>query len=53
MPAGQVILPVAMEPDLLAWFQAQGSESEQRMMAALRIYVEAHKDALREAGAAA
>ena len=53
MPAGPVIVPVPMDPDLLAWFQAQGSESEQRMIAALRIYVEAHKDAVRDVEAAA
>ncbi len=47
MPKGQAIVAVPVGADLLAWFQAQGSESEQRMIAALRIYVEAHKDAVR------
>ena len=47
MPEGQAIVTVPVDPDLLAWFQAQGSESEQRMIAALRIYAEAHKDAVR------
>ncbi len=44
MPEGQAIVTVPVDHDLLAWFQAQGSESEQRMVAALRIYAEAHKD---------
>jgi uncharacterized protein (DUF4415 family) len=48
MPEGQAIVTVPVDPDLLAWFQAQGSESEQRMIAALRIYAEAHKDTVRE-----
>ena len=48
MPEGQVIVAVPVDPDLLAWFQAQGSESEQRMIAALRIYAEAHKDTVRQ-----
>ncbi len=48
MPEGQAIVTVPIDDDLLAWFQAQGSESEQRMIAALRIYAEAHKDAARQ-----
>ena len=48
MPKGQAIVTVPVDADLLAWFQAQGSESEQRMIAALRIYAEAHKDAVRQ-----
>jgi uncharacterized protein (DUF4415 family) len=44
MPAQQVAVTVHLEPDLLAWFKAQGSQYEQRMVAALRIYAEAHKD---------
>lgn len=39
-----MVVAVPVDPDLLAWFQAQGSESEGRMIAALRIYAEAHKD---------
>jgi uncharacterized protein (DUF4415 family) len=45
MPERQTIVAVPLDPDVLAWFQAQGSESEQRMIAALRIYAEAHQDA--------
>ena len=48
MPEGQAIVVVPIDPELLAWFQAQGDESEQRMIAALRIYAEAHKDAVRQ-----
>ncbi len=48
MPEGQAIVTVPVDADLLAWFQAQGSESEQRIIAALRIYAEAHKDAMRQ-----
>ena len=48
IPEGQVIVPVPVDPEVLAWFQAQGSESELRMSAALRIYVEVHKDAERQ-----
>ena len=44
MPEGQAVVAVPVDPDLLAWFQAQGSESEGRMIAALRIYADAHKD---------
>jgi len=48
IPEGQAIVAVPVDADLLAWFQAQGSESEQRIIAALRIYAEAHKDAVRQ-----
>jgi uncharacterized protein (DUF4415 family) len=40
-----VAVTVHIDPDLLAWFKAQGDEYEQRMAAALRIYAEAHQDA--------
>ena len=32
-----------VEPDVLAWFRAQGAESDQKMRAALRIYAHAHQ----------
>lgn len=32
-----------VDPEILAWFQAQGDHWEQRLNAALRIYMEAHK----------
>ncbi len=34
---------VKVDPNTLAWFQAQGEDYEQKMAAALRIYAEAHK----------
>ncbi len=43
MPEKPAVVTVPVDPDLLAWFQAQGSESEERIIAALRIYAEAHK----------
>ena len=48
MPKGRATITVPVDPDLLAWFQAQGSECEQRVVAALRIYAEAHKDVARQ-----
>ncbi len=48
MPEGQALVAVPVDAELLAWFQAQGSESEKRVIAALRIYREAHRDAIRE-----
>lgn len=53
MPQGQTFITMPVDPDVLAWFQAQGSESEQRMIAALRIYAEAHKDTVRQPDSAA
>lgn len=38
-----VTVEVAIEEDLLAWFQAQGADYPQRMQAALRLYAEAHR----------
>jgi uncharacterized protein (DUF4415 family) len=34
---------VQIDSDTLAWFQAQGADSERKMAAALRIYAAAHK----------
>jgi len=42
-PRQPVAVTVHVDPDILAWFQAQGQECEPRMNAALRIYAEAHK----------
>jgi hypothetical protein len=44
MPKQQVAVTVHLDPELLAWYEAQEGASEQRMIAALRIYAEAHKD---------
>ena len=43
MPKEQTTIAVSVDPDLLAWFRAQGSECERRIVAALRIYAQAHK----------
>ena len=40
-----VTVPLEMEPTLLAWFQAQGEDYPQRMLAALRFYALAHTPA--------
>jgi uncharacterized protein (DUF4415 family) len=42
-PSQPVTVTVKVDPDVLAWFQSQGDQYEDRMNAALRIYVEAHK----------
>jgi len=39
----QVIVTMQVDPDIFAWFDAQEDGWDQRMRAALRIYVEAHK----------
>lgn len=45
MPTSKVSVTVQINPEVLAWFKAQGEDYEQRMQAALRIYAEAHKAA--------
>jgi uncharacterized protein (DUF4415 family) len=42
-PGQPVAVTMHVDADVLAWFQAQGEEYEQRMNAALRIYAEAHR----------
>ena len=41
-----VAVTVRVDAEVLAWFQAEGADYEQRMRAALRIYAEAHKAAV-------
>ncbi|MBV8886679.1 MAG: hypothetical protein JO235_22155 [Chroococcidiopsidaceae cyanobacterium CP_BM_RX_35] len=43
MSRSAVTIKVQVDPDTLAWFQAQGKTAEQQMSAALKIYAEAHK----------
>jgi len=43
-PEKSVAVTIHLTPDLFAWFRAQGSGYEQCMIAALRIYAQAHKD---------
>ena len=42
-PRRRVTITVQVDPEVLAWYQAQGGEYEQRLRAALRIYADAHK----------
>ena len=44
MPARSAVT-LAVDNDVLEWFQAQGEEYQKQMNAALRIYAEAHKKA--------
>ena len=44
LPKEKTSVVITMEPDILEWFKAQGQEYQQRINAALRIYVEAHKE---------
>ena len=43
IPRAPIEVTLHVDPDLLAWFQAQGQTYEQRINAALRLYVEAHR----------
>lgn len=43
MPEQRVSVTVNIDADVLAWFEAQGEEFQQRINAALRIYAEAHR----------
>ncbi len=38
-----VPVTIRIDPETLAWFQAQGEEGERRMSAALRLYAEVHR----------
>ncbi len=43
-PKKQVTVTMHLDSDVLEWFQKQDQDWEKRMQAALRIYVEAHKE---------
>lgn len=43
MPRRPVAVTLHIDPEVLAWFRAQGEAYEDRVNAALRIYVEAHQ----------
>ncbi len=43
-PVAPLSIVVQVDPDTLAWFQAQGEDYGKRMAAALRIYAQAHKE---------
>ena len=38
-----VMVEVAVDKDILAWFQAQGQDYQSKMRAALRLYAEVHQ----------
>ena len=42
-PLAPVAITIHLDPDVVAWFKAQGDEYEQRINAALRLYAEAHQ----------
>ncbi|MCB0189691.1 MAG: BrnA antitoxin family protein [Caldilineaceae bacterium] len=48
MPEPPVVVTIEIEPDILAWFKAQGEDYQERLAAALRLYVEAHKSFVKE-----
>jgi uncharacterized protein (DUF4415 family) len=39
-----IVVTMRVDPDVFAWFNTQTDNWEQRMRAALRIYVEAHRE---------
>jgi len=43
MPRHPVAVTLHIDPEVLAWFKAQGETYEDRVNAALRIYAEAHR----------
>ncbi|MEG3974740.1 MULTISPECIES: BrnA antitoxin family protein [unclassified Microcoleus] len=43
MPQSAITMPVQVDPETFAWFQAQGETAQQQMSVALRIYADAHK----------
>jgi uncharacterized protein (DUF4415 family) len=42
-PAKPLDVTVQVDPDTFSWFQMQGGDYEEKMAAALRIYVAEHK----------
>lgn len=43
LPEPPVDVTIAVEPDVLAWFKAQGEDYPSRLSAAVRLYAEAHR----------
>jgi len=43
LPRQPIVVTLHVDPDIWAWFRAQGREYERRVNAALRIYAEAHQ----------
>lgn len=48
MPQAPVTITIQIEPDIFAWFKAQGDDYQQRLAAAVRLYAEAHQSISRE-----
>lgn len=44
MPKKKVPVTLSVDSDVLKWFESQGSDFQQRINAALRIYAEAHQE---------
>ncbi len=42
-PRRPVKVELELDPKILTWFQSQGQDYERRMLAALRLYAEAHQ----------
>ena len=53
VPPSPVSLTLNVDSDVICWFKAQGDTWEQRMNAALRLYVEVHKVSTRSPESAA
>ncbi|HET6314668.1 MAG TPA: BrnA antitoxin family protein [Chloroflexia bacterium] len=43
VPTELTAVTVSVDPEVLAWFRSQGEDFEQRINAALRVYVEANR----------
>src|SRR5207253_1694483 len=43
-PQPKITVALQVDSDVLTWFRAQGAGWEKRMVAALRLYAQAHKD---------
>jgi uncharacterized protein (DUF4415 family) len=53
VPRSYVAVTLSVDSEVVGWFKAQGETWEQRMNAALRLYVEAHEAAKRPPESAA
>ena len=53
VPPSPVALTLNVDSDVIRWFKAQGDTWEQRMNAALRLYVEVHEASKRSPESAA
>lgn len=44
VPEKKTVVTLSVDDDVLKWFEAQGTEFQHRINAALRIYAEAHQE---------